>query len=125
MLMDTRQRVDFSTVPEAHRPIDARLVNWARWSNSKAHSNTSPMFRLYRTPEHWGSEQAANPVDSIDAQKMQKAVSALPGRHRLALSWCYIKRNNPRSAAQMLGVSLADLLHLINDARQMLINRRA
>lgn len=121
-----RSHVDFSAVEPKHRAIDARLVNWARWSVNRGGGDVSPMFRLYRSPEHW-SEAVGKPlpIDPYDAQKVQKAVSALPTPHRLALSWCYIRRTNPRRAAQTLGESLEGLAHLIRDGRQMLINRCA
>ena len=82
------------------------------------------MFRLYRSPEVWGNETTASPVDGIDAQKIQKGISQLPTKHRLALAWCYIRKNHPAKAAASLGESLQGLRDLIAAARQMLINRR-
>jgi len=122
MLMKTA--VDFNEVSETQKPIDARLVNWARWSHNHARGSASPMFRLYRSPEVWGNETTASPVDGIDAQKIQKGISQLPTKHRLALAWCYIRKNHPAKAAASLGESLQGLRDLIAAARQMLINRR-
>lgn len=120
-----RDAVDFTAVPTHQREIDARLANWARWSSNRGGNSASPMFRLYRASEQWGHEATATVVDGLDAQKIQKAVGQLPTPHRLALSWCYIKRNNPRKAAASLGETMDGLARLIGDARQMLINRRA
>jgi DNA-directed RNA polymerase specialized sigma24 family protein len=83
------------------------------------------MFRLYRSTDaaqQYG-QQTGQAVDKIDAAKIQSAVVALPTKHRLALSWAYIKRSNPRKAAQTIGVTMQGLRDLVNDARQMLINR--
>jgi hypothetical protein len=117
--------VDFAHVSQNHQAIDARLANWARWSSNRSGGSASPMFRLYRSAEVWGNESASAPVDGIDAQRIQKAVGYLPTPHRRALSWCYIKRNNPRKAAASLGETMEGLARLIEDARQMLIDRRA
>jgi DNA-directed RNA polymerase specialized sigma24 family protein len=120
--------VDFGHVPAHQADIDGRLINWARWSyNRSVGDGASPMFRMYRSTDanqQYG-QLCAHPVDHIDAQRMQKAVSHLPAPHRMALSWCYIKRNNPRKAAQLLGYSLEGLARLITDGRQMLISRGA
>lgn len=83
------------------------------------------MFRLYRSTAR-AREYATsiNPVDSADATQMQKQVSALPSRHRIAVSWCYVLNGaDPRTAAQSVGASKAGLAELVDDARQMLCNR--
>ena len=115
--------VDFSEVEQKHAAIDARLINWARWANNRPGPGSSPMFRLYRSTEVHEAASSAPPVDSMDAQKVQKAVSVLPTQNRLALSWSYIKRSNPRQAAQSLGLSLDGLRTAVRDGRQMLCNR--
>ena len=119
--------VDFSLVPHHQREIDARLANWAKWSYGRAGATASPMFRLYRSSDaaqQYGA-QTAEKVDAIDAQRMQKAITALPAKHRQALSWAYIKRTNPRKAAASLGLTMQELADMVTDARQMLINRHA
>lgn len=124
MLMQTKNYVDFSVVEPKHAAIDGRLINWARWSHHRTGSPVSPMFRLYRSTEvHAGHDAPANPVDAMDAQLIQKAVSRLPTDHRLAISWAYIKRNNPGNTARALGLSMAGLAQMVRDGRQMLCNR--
>ena len=124
MLM--RVYVDFSSVETKHELIDQRLQNWARWSHNRGSGGASPMFRLYRSTEvHAGHESSGPVVDSLDAQRVQKAVTALPTNHRLALSWAYIKRNNPQRCAISLGLTLAGLAQMVRDSRQMLCNRNA
>ena len=123
--MRARPYVDFSVVEPKHRAMDARLVNWARWCINRAGSGTSPMFRLYRSTDASQAYGAAvaDPVDTIDAMRMQVSVTKLPPPHRLAISWAYIKRSSPRRAAQELGHSLEGLALLVRDGRQMLVNR--
>lgn len=120
-----RMTVDFALVAPEHIAIDARLANWARWSNNRGGGSASPMSRLYRSTEQWAHESTASPIDAIDAQRVQKAVGQLPTKHRLALSWAYIKRNHPRKAAISLGETLEGLALLVVNARTMLINRSA
>ena len=84
------------------------------------------MFRQYRSTDAnqvYGA-LASTAIDIIAAQAAQKAVTHLPQRNRLAISWCYIKRNSPRAAAQSLGESIEGLALLIRNGRQMLVNRR-
>ena len=85
------------------------------------------MFALYRSadPLRQYAANTSEAVDRIDAQRIQKAVTGLPGPHRLAISWYYIKRNNPKKAAQLVGHSIEGLARLVVDGRQMLMNRHA
>jgi DNA-directed RNA polymerase specialized sigma24 family protein len=115
--------VDFFLVEPKHVKMHERLVNWARWAHSPQWGRVQPMFRLYRPAEHWEGQPVSNPVDSLDAAKIQKAVAKLPDKHRSAIGWNYVKRNNPKRAAQSLGVSLQGLAELVSDGRQMLMNR--
>ena len=121
-----RQYVDFNTVPQSQREIDARLVNWGRWSLPGGLGlKRSPMFELYRSADplrQYGSA-SAQPVDQADAERVQRAMVELTGPQRLALSWCYIRRNNPRRAAETIGVSLQGLRELIDTGRQALMAR--
>lgn len=120
-----RAYVDFSAVLPQHEAIDARLTNWARWCHNRTGGTVSPTFRLYRSTEVHRQETGGSQIDAMDAQAVQKAVTQLPAKHRLALSWCYIKRSNPQRAANDLGQTLQGLADLIRDGRQMLCNRHA
>lgn len=124
--MPPRPYVDFSYVPEHQAAIHERLVNWARWFADRGSRFQSPMFRMHRSTEIWRDErEIGQAVDGADATKLQVAVVALPTPHRLAVSWAYIKRDNPRKAAQQMGLSLEGLALMVKDARTMLINRGA
>lgn len=115
--------VDFFAVQPAHVKIHERLCNWARWCHSPQWGRVQPMFRLYRPDEHWEGATPSTPVDTLDAAKIQKLMPGLPEKHRAAIGWSYIKRTNPKRAAQQLGVNLYGLAELVKDGRQMLINR--
>ncbi len=126
MLMDIRLYVDFNLVHEHHREIDLRLTNWGRWCCSRSGGvATSPAFRLYRSTEQWRGLQTgvSGSIDKIDAQRVQKAVQALPEKHRHAVNWSYVYRNAPVKMAKGLGVSLDGLQELVHQGRQMLVNR--
>lgn len=118
-----RDAVDFFVVEDKHLIIHKRLENWARWNYSSGGSSTQPMFRLYVSDEHWEGPAVSIPVDILCASDMQKGVSALPIKHRQSLNWNYLRPGSPRREAQRLGESLEGLVHLIRNARQMLINR--
>jgi len=127
-----RGYVDFNAVPEAHRQIDARLVNWGRWCHGPMRRDVSPMFRgMPREPQlRQPGDIAPELMDPMDAVKLAKAVAGLPEKHRAALNWCYVmdprsKEASPGRACKKLGTSLQGLADLLRDARQMLINRGA
>jgi len=128
MLMFARQYVDFAYVRPEHKVIDARLANWSRWAKGRGSGpSVSILGRLYRAPrQDWRTvPQAIMPVDAIDAAKVERAVTQLPAKHRLALCWCYIAGSDPRGAARTLAVTMDGLAELVHDARQMLVNRGA
>lgn len=121
--------IDFHQVEEKHFAIHQRLVNWGTWCNGTAPSSTSPMFRLYIAPARARSSDGitygASSVDTLDAARIAKAVSALPEKHRNAVNWCYVRPVAPIRAARAIGVSLDGLMQLLRDGRQMLVNRGA
>lgn len=120
--MGTRDKLpDYFYVAAHQREIHKRLENWAQAQFSGGGSSASPMFRLYRT--HNYERVATMPVDHNDAHKVAKGVAALPEPHRNALNWNYIEGGSPFQARKKIGVTLEGLMSLINDARQMLINR--
>lgn len=124
MLMKTKQ-IDFHAVEQHQREIDARLRNWGIWCNGSTAPMTSPMFRMTPPPPRVRGEIAymANSVDRMDAAKLAKAVAALPGPHRAALNWCYVKPVSPKRACQAIGTTMDGLAMFVRDGRQMLINR--
>lgn len=117
--------VDFSRVEEKHRAIHDRLVNWSRWCVSRGGRDVHPMFRGFKSAQHWEAIPTADPVDSLDAVAIEKAVQKLPEPHRFAVRWCYVYGSSPRKACQQAGVSKEGLALLIRDGRQMLVNRLA
>lgn len=123
MLAVTRQ-IDFNAVSYAHEPIHERLVNWARWVRPRASSWVHPMWRGFKSNEIWTGPTAAAPIDPLDAQAVEKGVSALPEQHRFSIRWCYVYGGQPRKAAAHVGETLEGLQALIVNSREMLINRR-
>ena len=120
-----RDSIDFHTVEEKHLTIHTRLINWSMWCRNRVPGQVQPMFRLYRPEVKWGEVRGeSDPVDPIDAAKVQKGVSVLPEAQRLALNWSYVTPSNPRRQAQRLGVSMEGLRLLVRSGRVMLINRR-
>ena len=116
--------VDFHAVDPDHAAVHARLENWGKWARGrgKGGGSVSPMFRLYRAPQHWRQTvEVVGQVDAVDAEQVQKAMAELPTKHRLALSWCYIVRSNPAKTAAQLRESLPGLALLIRHGRQMLM----
>lgn len=125
MLMKTKA-IDFHAVEQHQREIDARLRNWGIWCNGSTAPMTSPMFRMTPPPPRVRGDLAymSNNVDRMDAAAMAKAVAALPGPHRTALNWCYVKPVSPKRACQALGTTMDGLAMFVRDGRQMLINRK-
>lgn len=122
-----RRFVDFSAVPPSQWKIHDRLENWARWNDSRAGVETTPMFRLHKSDAWHTREYGAEttiPVDKIDAQYMEKGVAKLPAKNRSAIQWFYLRPRNAVEKARELGVDLQGLADLVLAGRQMLVNRR-
>jgi hypothetical protein len=127
MVSRPKLAIDFHAVEEKHWAIHARLENWARWHWDRPGGSASPMFRLYRssnTRRDYGSTTITS-VDKMDAQKIAKAVAALPMRHRLAVCWCYLKPVNPAKKARELQITTKELWSLVCESRQILVNKDA
>ena len=117
--------VDYNHVPERHTAIHARLENWRRWVIVRPNGwQVAPMFRLYQSKSRqWEAPVIQNPVDTLDAVLMEKAVSALPEKHRAAIRWSYVHAGNPVAMARSLAVSKQGLADLVDAGRTMLQNR--
>ena len=125
MLMRVQDTVDYNHVPERHAAIHARLENWRRWVIVRPNGwQTHPMWRNSRTSRQWeASPHISTPVDTIDAALIEKAVYALPDKHRDAIRWWYVHAGNPVAMARRLGVSKQGLADLVDAGRTMLQNR--
>ena len=117
--------VDYNHVPERHTAIHARLENWRRWVTVRPNGwQVAPMFRLYQSKSRqWEAPVIQNQVDTLDAVLMEKAVSALPEKHRAAIRWSYVHAGNPVAMARALAVSKQGLADLVDSGRTMLKNR--
>ena len=125
MLMRIQETVDYHYIKPEHEAIHARLVNWERGVRVRPHGwFTHPMWRNSRTSRQWEvSPYIGVPVNTIDAAMMEKAVYALPEKHREAVRWWYVYRRDPAAMARNLGVSKQGLADLVEAGRTMLKNR--
>ncbi len=125
MLMRVQETVDYCHVQPQHEAIHERLTNWARWVKVRPQGRpTHPMWRKALTSKQWdASPHIPNPVNTLDAVELEKAVSALPAKHRDAIRWSYVHCGNPLAMARTLGVSKQGLADLVGSGRTMLQNR--
>ena len=123
--MRTQICIDYNHIAAHHEAIHARLENWSRWVRVRPHGwFTHPMFRNFRASKQWeASPHISTPVDTLDAALMEKAVYALPEKHRDAVRWWYVYRRDPVAMARNLGVSKQGLADLVEAGRTMLKNR--
>ena len=105
--------IDFNAVPFHHERMDERLKNWARWVRPRPRSWVHPMWRGFKASEVWTGHTASIPINQLDAQEIEKAVSGLPEVHRFVIRWCYVYGGQPRKAAQQVGESIEGLAALI------------
>lgn len=127
--MSKRSYVDYDHVPDGQEEMHARLVNWARWIKSGSrdwayHPMWKPCIAKELEAQRLIREAAPlEPVNVDEAIAVERAVAALPDRHRKAVRWCYVFKHNPLAACKSIAVSKDTLAGLIRDGRQMLINR--
>lgn len=122
--MPTELCIDYNHVKPEHEAIHARLVNWERWVRVRPHGwATSPMFRLYQSKNRqWEAPVVLEPINSIDAMLIEKAVSFLPEKHRAAIRWWYVFSSDPARMARELALSKQSLSEFVHAARSMLKN---
>ena len=123
--MRREDHIDYFLVPDGQLAIHEALSNWARWVRVRPHGwQVSPMFRQYRSHNwQWERPTVPDPVNIPEAVDMEKAVSLLPEKHRMAVRWSYVMQGHPARMARELGVSKQGLLDLVNAGRLMLRNR--
>ena len=117
--------VDYNYVQDRHQAIHDRLENWRRWVTVRPNGwQVAPMFRMYQSKaRQWHAPVIQTPVDTLDAVLVEKAVAALPEKHRAAVRWSYVHCGNPVAMARALAVSKQGLADLVGDGRTMLQNR--
>ena len=122
-----RDATDFHEVRTIHLAIHERLLNWARCVRpSTSGGQCAPMFRHYRSSEVWQQPTALVPIDTLDGNKMEKAVGGLPDKHREAVRWHYVNARVPLGKmCRLLAVRPEALAELVHDGRSMLKNRAA
>jgi hypothetical protein len=118
-------QIDFDAVPAHHYAIDARLRNWGTWCNGTRGDSSSPMFRLAQSSARARTDSRTSSlgIDPSDAVRIAVGVTALPVKHAAALNWCYVKPVGPRKFCEVVGTTMEGLATLLDEARQMLINR--
>lgn len=119
--------VDYFYLPDHHQAVDARLQEWARWVRVRSFNwQTHPMWRNTTSNwRQWHQPEISDPVNTLAAMEVEKAVSKLPSKHRDALRWAYVFKGNPVAMARNLAVSKDGLMDLINNGRTMLKNSLA
>lgn len=118
-----RDDIDFHAVPAAHERIHVRLEDWAHWLNNATGSKCSPMFRLYRSEDVWEPKSPPKGINVLDCQRIERGVALLPEKHGKALRWSYVFRYHPLKARKWIGCTYAELVTLVDDGRQMLVDK--
>jgi hypothetical protein len=118
--------IDFAAVAPRHDALHYRLEQWGRWVTQMPKAwGTHPMFRQYRS-HAWQWERpeiyvVGNPLDHAETER---AVSALPPKHRHAIRWAYAFPWVPPSAVRRdLALTREALGQMLHDGRDMLANR--
>lgn len=118
-----REPVDYWHVEDHQIPVHKRLVNWASWVRPRPPWWQHPMWRWSRSnARQWHQPVLRDPIDSLDAVKVEKTIAALPMPNKQALRWCYVFCSSPHKIRRQLGLSESALQKLLRDSRQMLVN---
>lgn len=118
---------DLFRIPARHEAVDQRLTEWAKWVRVKpALWCVQPMFRGYQSKSRQWETDPHIPVaiNTLAAHEIEKVVSFLPEKHRTAIRWAYVFSHIPDARVRAeLGCTRVALWALVNDARDMLVNR--
>jgi len=117
---------NLSRILPHHAEIDVRLERWGHWVTTQPKAwSVLPMFAQYRS-HAWQWETPLIHINGTPAENWQieKLVSHLPDKHRTVIRWAYAWPWIPiRAVRQHLGLTVPSLLSLLDDGRDMLINR--
>lgn len=117
---------DFSHIPARHEAIDARLQEWSRWVKVTPRMlPQQPMFRYAKSnARQWEIDPPIHiEINTIAAHEVEKAVAALPDKHRTAVRWSYVWPYVPvHIVRRELGLTKDALCQMIEDSRDMLRN---
>lgn len=123
-MMTRTEQVDFFYVEPQHQAIHADLENWARYVEVKGARWVGPIWRLGKSHgRQWHAPELRPEVDTLKGLAMEKAVAALPEKHREAIRWCYVYRGAAAKQIKLLAVTYEGLFALIRSGRTMLVNR--
>jgi len=122
-----RDEVDVFRVDARHGAVHEALLNWAAWARAKRSPmySRSPLWKLARI----GYRQSHAPlvrevIDDAAAVRVEKVIAALPPLHRDAMRWWYVWQwPSTRVFARMHGLTIAALLQVCDDARDMVANQ--
>jgi DNA-directed RNA polymerase specialized sigma24 family protein len=121
-----RVYIDFDRIDKEHWTADNALKMWARWLKSQPKSlQCQPMFKYYRPDSGYSEPTPHQGFNHGAAFEIERAVSALPCKHRDALRWNYVHKGAVKAICQALGVTNEGLYTLVNDGRNMLRNRHS
>lgn len=118
--------IDLAHIPDRQQEIDRRLTEWARWA--RVHPRMMPSQPMFRYAKSNSRQWEVDPpihieIDAIAAHEIEKAVSALPDKHRTSLRWCYVFPYVPvHIVRRELGLTKDALCQIVEDSRDMLRN---
>ena len=126
-MMKSKSYVNYNEVLPEHEAIHSRLENWRRWVGANGQKWTAhPMWKHLKeleAKEARARGEVSIPVNTLDGHLIEKAVSALPEKHRFALRWWYVFSGNPLRAAREIAVTKERLAEIVKEGRTMLKNR--
>lgn len=118
---------DYSHVSSRHDQIHYRLESWARWVRVKPQAwKAQGIWRMYRAPRQYAYDLSdiRTELNTLEAHETERAVALLPEKHRTAIRWVYVFSFIPPNVVRRdLGVTREGLGELIQDGRDMLVNR--
>jgi DNA-directed RNA polymerase specialized sigma24 family protein len=119
-----RDYIDFHFVEPHQIAIHDRLINWARYVQVKVPHWVAPIWKLGKSnTRQWHAPEPRIEVDILDGHAVEKAVYALPEKHRAAIRWHYVYKSGPVAACRKIGVNAEMLRRLVIEGRAMLVNR--
>lgn len=118
-----KRYVDFNQIEPQHNDVHIRLNNWAAWLRVKSGGGytQSPIWKKFRSAAwQWHPPEYRESCDILDAQRVEKMVSALPTGPRDTLRWWYVYGGGPGKVAAQMGVSKQTLMVYLQEGRDAL-----
>lgn len=107
------------------KDIGTRLENWGRWCTARAGRGADCMtgaicesMRKAALGNVWSGHDQRDPLDDVDAVRIEQGMRLLTVADRLLLHWCYIEQARPEVVSRKLSFAVKEFVEKFRAAQE-------